>query len=256
MFRRYNRWWSRFDQPDPYDGSYVADNPQSFNRYAYVNNDPVNFTDPTGLFANCGQPGLPKCEEEPRDPTDDLPRRPDDIPIILPVLPPPDRFGPGPVLPPKPRKLDPNSRECQDLARKIGNIIRDIAEAEEALKKDKHKLPLTGGEKARQSVEGHKKLKKQYEDNLLRRRKQYEEKCGGGDGPGGSPATEPAGNPTGNPASNPAGNDPKLIPVIPIIPVAPVPRPVTPSVPGGWPLPVIIIKCAVLKLCQGGTIQT
>lgn len=20
--RRYNRWWSRFDQPDPYDGSY------------------------------------------------------------------------------------------------------------------------------------------------------------------------------------------------------------------------------------------
>lgn len=22
MFRRYNRWHSRFDQPDPYDGSY------------------------------------------------------------------------------------------------------------------------------------------------------------------------------------------------------------------------------------------
>jgi hypothetical protein len=22
MYRRYNRWWSRFDQPDPYDGSY------------------------------------------------------------------------------------------------------------------------------------------------------------------------------------------------------------------------------------------
>jgi len=49
MFRRYNRWWSRFDQPDPYDGSYNLANPQSFNRYAYVQNDPVNLIDPFGL---------------------------------------------------------------------------------------------------------------------------------------------------------------------------------------------------------------
>ena len=50
MHRRYNRWHSRFDQPDPYGGSYDMTNPQSFNRYAYVQNDPVNFVDPTGLF--------------------------------------------------------------------------------------------------------------------------------------------------------------------------------------------------------------
>lgn len=50
MMRRYNRWWARFDQPDPYDGSYDATNPQSFNRYAYVQNDPVNFIDPSGLL--------------------------------------------------------------------------------------------------------------------------------------------------------------------------------------------------------------
>jgi len=49
MFRRYNRWWSRFDQPDPYGGSYDFTNPQSFNRYAYVQNDPVNYIDPLGL---------------------------------------------------------------------------------------------------------------------------------------------------------------------------------------------------------------
>jgi len=49
MHRRYNRWWSRFEQPDPYDGSYNLSNPQSFNRYTYVHNDPVNFTDPFGL---------------------------------------------------------------------------------------------------------------------------------------------------------------------------------------------------------------
>jgi RHS repeat-associated protein len=49
MFRRYNRWHSRFDQPDPYEGSYDFTNPQSFNRYSYVNNDPVNTVDPSGL---------------------------------------------------------------------------------------------------------------------------------------------------------------------------------------------------------------
>jgi RHS repeat-associated protein len=49
MARRYNRWHSRFDQPDPYDGSYELTNPQSFNRYSYTQNDPVNFIDPTGL---------------------------------------------------------------------------------------------------------------------------------------------------------------------------------------------------------------
>ena len=49
MFRRSNRWHSRFDQPDPDDGSYSLTNPQSFNRYAYVQGDPVNFVDPSGL---------------------------------------------------------------------------------------------------------------------------------------------------------------------------------------------------------------
>jgi RHS repeat-associated protein len=51
MMRRYNRWWSRFDQPDPYDGSYDLADPQSLNRYSYTRNDPVNFIDPSGL---CG----------------------------------------------------------------------------------------------------------------------------------------------------------------------------------------------------------
>ena len=54
MHRRYNRWWSRFEQPDPYDGSYDIADPQSFNRIAYVQNDPVNFVDPTGLVTYDG----------------------------------------------------------------------------------------------------------------------------------------------------------------------------------------------------------
>jgi RHS repeat-associated protein len=47
QMRRYNRWWSRFDQPDPYDGSANMADPQSLNRYSYVQNDPVNFVDPS-----------------------------------------------------------------------------------------------------------------------------------------------------------------------------------------------------------------
>ena len=49
MHRRYNRLWSRFDQPDPYNGSNNLSDPQSFNRYNYVQNDPVNYIDPSGL---------------------------------------------------------------------------------------------------------------------------------------------------------------------------------------------------------------
>src|SRR5207302_7473346 len=54
MFRRFNRWHSRFDQPDPYEGSYDLSDPQSFNRYAYVQNDSANFVDPSGLEMSVG----------------------------------------------------------------------------------------------------------------------------------------------------------------------------------------------------------
>jgi RHS repeat-associated protein len=56
MMRSYHAWFSRFDQPDPYDGSYDLADPQSFNRYTYTQNDPVNFSDPSGLLMSgfCG----------------------------------------------------------------------------------------------------------------------------------------------------------------------------------------------------------
>jgi len=49
MMRRYQSYWNRFSQPDPYGGSYDFTDPQSFNRYSHVQNDPVNFVDPSGL---------------------------------------------------------------------------------------------------------------------------------------------------------------------------------------------------------------
>ena len=54
------RRWGRFTSPDPYKASAGAGDPGSWNRYAYVQNDPVNNGDPSGL-ASCriGTPGFP-----------------------------------------------------------------------------------------------------------------------------------------------------------------------------------------------------
>jgi RHS repeat-associated protein len=47
------RWYTggRFLTPDPYVASGGVASPSSWNRYAYVQGDPVNFRDPRGLFA-------------------------------------------------------------------------------------------------------------------------------------------------------------------------------------------------------------
>jgi len=49
--RTYNNNRGRFMQPDPLGlGAADLSDPQSLNRYSYVGNDPVNFTDPLGLM--------------------------------------------------------------------------------------------------------------------------------------------------------------------------------------------------------------
>src|SRR5207253_1817541 len=48
-FRKYDNSSGRWSSPDPYGGSMSISDPQSFNRYAYVGNDPVNGIDPSGL---------------------------------------------------------------------------------------------------------------------------------------------------------------------------------------------------------------
>jgi RHS repeat-associated protein len=54
QFRNYSSAQGRWLAPDPYDGSYDATNPQSFNRYAYVLNNPMSFIDPSGLDCQDG----------------------------------------------------------------------------------------------------------------------------------------------------------------------------------------------------------
>lgn len=46
-FRKYESLSGRWTSPDPLGGN--LEDPQSLNRYTYVQNDPLNFVDPTGL---------------------------------------------------------------------------------------------------------------------------------------------------------------------------------------------------------------
>jgi len=48
--RYYSATWGRFSSPDPYVMSGGLTNPQGWNRYSYVANDPVNYYDPSGLM--------------------------------------------------------------------------------------------------------------------------------------------------------------------------------------------------------------
>jgi len=53
MNRYYNSNWGRFMTPDPSAGSIRLRNPLSWNRYAYVLDDPIAINDPTGLGGPC-----------------------------------------------------------------------------------------------------------------------------------------------------------------------------------------------------------
>jgi RHS repeat-associated protein len=56
-----NRYYAsqigRFTTADPYSGSAAPEDPQSWNRYPYVGNDPTNHRDPSGLLQGGGDDG-------------------------------------------------------------------------------------------------------------------------------------------------------------------------------------------------------
>jgi RHS repeat-associated protein len=63
--RQYSQSVARFNRPDLYHQSYNFKNPQTLNRYEYVENDPINLHDPLGLFCAGGtiyNPDTHDCE--------------------------------------------------------------------------------------------------------------------------------------------------------------------------------------------------
>jgi RHS repeat-associated protein len=63
LFRQLSTTEGRWFSPDPYLGSMNLTNPQSLNRYAYVNNNPMNAVDPLGLqYCVQGRSGAVYCE--------------------------------------------------------------------------------------------------------------------------------------------------------------------------------------------------
>lgn len=81
QFREYSNMAGRWFSPDPYSGSYDFSNPQSFNRYGYTMNNPISFTDPSGLcplgrdgkpISSCSGGGGDGSEDSGLDVTDEF----------------------------------------------------------------------------------------------------------------------------------------------------------------------------------------
>jgi RHS repeat-associated protein len=104
--RQYSSPAGRFSGPDPFSGSYDLFDPQSLNRYAYAQNDGVNFTDSLGLFRyKPPTPPPPIANPEVPDFSNNPP-----IVIVIGLLPGVPTVDPG--EPPKQSK----KRDCNFLA--------------------------------------------------------------------------------------------------------------------------------------------
>jgi hypothetical protein len=159
--------------------------PQSFNRYSYVGNDPVNLIDPTGLMCyarfevwsvngreswtflgtwcepNNSSPASPATAFS-HEPTHGLPR---------------DTMSGGQQQ----RQFDSNSEFCKSLLQKISNIGQDILKREREYRENPQNLPMVGpiGAPLRSDGFGHLKIIMDAYNNYNRRIQEYTDKCGG-----------------------------------------------------------------------------
>ena len=133
-FRKYDSFAGRWTTPDPIGGD-IAD-PQSFNRYVYSSNDPLNMIDPFGLddvpVGPCPSGG---CVVDVPIPPDGTPIGPGAGPVLpggvefVPEVPPgeqpPVEPGPGPE-PPSPEPPAGDSALTAEIIRKLTQCLKDI----------------------------------------------------------------------------------------------------------------------------------
>jgi RHS repeat-associated protein len=116
--RYYSSGLGRFMSADPYRASGGPADPGSWNRYAYAGNDPVNFSDPSGLFYGCPSGDWAACGGGTDPGTGTSPFDPSLWRFVT-------HFSPSPHTPPSNR---PHTRE--QLV-KIANKLKKLVNAKE-----------------------------------------------------------------------------------------------------------------------------
>ncbi len=151
--RNYSPSAGRFMQFDPYRGSSNSSDPQSWNRYSYVRNDPVNRVDPLGLDDTSAPPPGGSSPPPPSVPPESInvpagagfPPIPPGVVITQPGVPSYDFTGTsggssGSGTSSTPQPDDPKNKPCpetpdrpRDTSTVAGNILETRAEKEKVI---------------------------------------------------------------------------------------------------------------------------
>jgi len=225
--RRYNQWMGRWISPDP-SGINAVDptSPQTWNRYAYVANMPLTKIDPLGLMMeNCGTEVYDVYINGAYSETQSVPVY-CDVPDGGGALSLGggggswDGIGWGPSgAPGNPALNAPSTfaavsrspktpQQCQALANKINNVLKDIASSQGELNTNPLNLPQMAPGRAAGSVQGHQGLLGQKIQTLANLAAEYESGCGGG--------------PPAPPTNGSLAPSPTPIIVPPIMPILPM----------------------------------
>jgi RHS repeat-associated protein len=135
-FRKYDSFAGRWTSVDPYRGSMNIRAPQSFNRYRYVRNDPLNFVDPLGL-EDCGPGDI--CYIFPPSDTgsgtgsggNPLGGSASDTGIVIangPEVDPGGGSGGGQGSQPQGQQQGRRRGDCYDFANEVAQMVKDIFE--------------------------------------------------------------------------------------------------------------------------------
>lgn len=231
-FRKNENRGGRWTSPDPYNGSISLGDPQSLNRFSYVQGQPTNYIDPSGLLIR-----VYKCDETPviflrgggesrncrwvyidigNGPTTTGGNEGEET----------GGGGGGETSVVPAGGDDYDYKRCADLAKKIANIEEDMAKRimEWFINPERlPQLPPFPGAGDWTNRLGHERIIERMANNLKAKRKEYEDHCRGGGRRkgGGRPAQAPKPVPAPIPIRPPSR--PRIrVPVVPLRPATPI----------------------------------